>query len=155
MIWFQALESGHDVCAVFFDFRKAFDSVPHFPLMTKIRSLGLPESITRWLNNYLADRFQMVVVNGSVSSEAAVLSGVPQGSVLGPLLFLIYIDDLPNVVQALLGDSKVNLFADDILLYHLILNPDDYILLQRAVLLIEQWTRSVANFLSFNAGKCK
>ena len=151
--WFQALESGHDVCAVFFDFRKAFDSVPHFPLMAKIRSLGLPESITRWLNNYLADRFQMVVVNGSVSSEAAVLSGVPQGSVLGPLLFLIYIDDLPNVVQALLGDSKVNLFADDILLYHLILNPDDYILLQRAVLLVEQW--SVANFLSFNAGKCK
>ena len=108
--------------------------------MAKIRSLGLPESITRWLNDYLAERFQMVVINGSVSSEAVVLSGVPQGSVLGPLLFLIYIDDLSNVIQALLGNSKVNLFADDILLYHLILNPDDYILLQRAVSLIEQWS---------------
>ena len=75
--WFQALESGHDVCAVF-DFCKAFDSVPHLPLMAKIRALGLPENVTQWLNNYLADRFQGVVVNGLVSSEAAVLSNVPR-----------------------------------------------------------------------------
>ena len=92
----------------------------------------------------------MVIVNGSESSEAAVAA---QGSILGPLLFLIYIDDLPSVVQNLLGHSKVNLFADDILLHHLISNPADYILLQLAVSLIEEW--SISNFLSFNAGKCK
>ena len=147
--WFQALEVGHDVCATFFDFRKAFDSVPHLvPLMAKICSLDLHESLIRWFNNYLADRTQVVIVNSSESSETAVLSGVPQGSVLGPLLFLIYIDHLPSVVQNLLGHSKVNLFADDILLYHLISNPADYILLQLAVSLIEEW--SISNFLSFN-----
>ena len=111
------------MCAVFFDFCKAFDSVLRLPLMAKIHSLDLPQSLTRWLNNYLVDRSQVVVVNGSVSSEAAVLLGVPQGSMLDPLLFLIYIDNLPSVVQDLLGDSKVNLFADDILLFHLISNP--------------------------------
>ena len=149
--WLQALEEGLDICAVFFDFRKAFDSVPHLPLMDKIRSLDLHETISRWINNYLANRTQVVAVNGSESSVASVLSGVPQGSVLGPLLFLIYIDDLPGVVQNFL--SKVNLFADDILLYHLISVLEDYATLQRAISLIEEW--SITNFLNFNAAKCK
>jgi hypothetical protein len=145
---------GHDVCAVFFDFRKAFDSVPHLPLMKKLHSLGLHEIFIYWLNNYLAGRSQVVVVNGSESSEAAVLSGVPQGSVLGPLLFLIYyIDDLSSVVQRLLSDSNVNLFADDVLLHHVITSLADYATLQLAVSSIEAW--SISNFLSFNAGKCK
>ena len=135
--WLQALEEGLDICAVFFDFRKAFDSVPHLPLMAKIRSLDLHETISRWINNYIANRTQVVAVNGSESSVASVLSGVPQGSVLGPLLFLIYIDDLPGVVQNFL--SKVNLFADDILLYHLISVLEDYATLQRAISLIEEW----------------
>ena len=64
------------MCAVFFDFREAFDSVPHLPLMKKLHSLGLHEILICWLNNYLAGRSQVVVVNGSESSEAAVLSGV-------------------------------------------------------------------------------
>ena len=97
------------------------------------------------------NRTQVVAVNGSESSVASVLSGVPQGSVLGPLLFLIYIDDLPGVVQNFL--SKVNLFADDILLYHLISVLEDYATLQRAISLIEEW--SITNFLNFNAAKCK
>ena len=149
--WLQALEERNDVCAVFFDFCKAFDTVPHEPLMKKIYSLNLDEHICRWISNYLANRQQVVRVNGAESSEAVVLSGVPQGSVLGPLLFLIYIDDLPSVVQSLL--SEVNLFADDILLYHIITTPADYELLQRAILMIEEW--SVANSLSFNTAKCK
>ena len=82
-----------------------------------------------------------------------VLSGVPQGSVLGPLLCLIYIDDLPSVVQSLLSDSNVNLFADDVLLHRVISSLADYASLQLAVSLIEAW--SISNFLSFNAGKCK
>ena len=114
--------------------------------MTKIQSLGL----NLWLNNYLVDRTQAVVVNGSESSIVPVKSGVPQGSVLGPLLLLIYIDDLPASVANLL--SKINLFADDVLLYHVVAQAADYASLQVATSLIDRW--STRNFLHFNILKC-
>ena len=107
--------------------------------------------IINWLHNYLANRTQAVVINGSESYTAPVLSGVPQGSVLSPLLFLIYIDDLSLVIEAL--SSKVNLFADDILLYHLISSSSDYSAVQEAITLIGQW--SSRNHLTFNQLKCK
>ena len=129
----------------------AFDSVPHAPLLNTLRSLSLDSHTTNWLHNYLADRYQAVVVNGSTSTTTPVLSGVPQGSVLGPLLFLIYIDDLSETVQALC--SKINLFADDILLYHLITSTQDYVVLQEATSLIDHWLN--ANHLTFNQSKRK
>ena len=91
------------------------------------------------------------MVNGSESSTIPVRSGVPQGFVLGPLLFLIYIDDLPTSVVNVC--SKVNLFADDVLLYHAISEEADYEALQTAISLIESW--SISNFLAFNTSKCK
>ena len=148
--WFKALENG-EVCAVFFDLRKAFDSVPHAPLLAKLDAVGLDVHIINWLHNYLADRTQAVVINGTESDTSPVLSGVPQGSVLGPLLFLIYVNDLSSVARAL--SSKVNLFADDILLYHIITNTHDYVVLQEAIALLSEW--SSTNYLTFSQPKCK
>ena len=89
--------------------------ISHRPLVVKLRSYGLDDCMINWIKHYLAERFQVVAVDGSESNPLPVLSGVPQGSVLGPLLFLLYINDLPDVVQDTL--SHLNLFADDVLLY--------------------------------------
>ena len=106
--------------------------------MSKLCSLGLNENVVTWINNYLAKRTQAVVVNGSESSAIPVLSGVPQGSVLGPLLSLIYIEDLPDSIAD--ACSMVNLFADDVLLHNIIPKEADYVALQTAISLIEGWS---------------
>ena len=149
--WFRALENGKEVCAIFFDFRKAFDSVPHQILLQKLSSLGLDEYLLAWLHDYLCNRTQSVVVDGAESDTVPVLSGVPQGSVLGPLLFLIYINDLPNA--AIHPSAIVNLFADDVLLYHTVSNISDYLIVQESINSVEQWSSS--NYLSLNTLKCK
>ena len=89
--WLRVLEDGKEICAIFFDYHKAFDSVPHRPLMEKLFSLNLNPYLTRWISDYLTSRLQQVVVDGATSDAIQVLSGIPQGSVLGTLL---YISDL-------------------------------------------------------------
>ena len=149
--WLQYLEKGHEISAVFFDFRKAFDTVPHLPLLSKLQKIGLDPLIITWIQNYLAERYQKVVLNGKSSHSAHVTSGVPQGSILGPLLFLIYINDISKV--SLSEGSKLVLYADDMLLYHPISNNDDYSALQSDINSISNWTSS--NGMSFNTTKCK
>ena len=149
--WFKALESRQDVCSVFFDLKKAFDSVPHQPLMDKLHSYGLDGNTLAWLNSYLTNRRQHVVVDGATSTETAVVSGVPQGSVLGPLLFLIYIDDITSTSFS--EGSTLNLFADDMLLYKIIKSQQDLDQLQSDVNRIQDWVSF--NHLTFNPTKCK
>ena len=93
---------------LYLDFQKAFDKVSHGKLVVKMRRVGLDERMVRWIGNWLSDRRQRVVINGVVSGWERVESGVPQGSVLGPVLFIIFIDDIEDNVV-----SKILKFADD------------------------------------------
>ena len=149
--WFQLLESGREVGAVFFDFRKAFDSVPHRLLLRKLEDINLHPLLLRWIHSYLSGRTQKVVVNGAASNSLPVYSGVPQGSVIGPLLFLIYIDGIKSLLLS--RDSHLTLFADDMLLYRPISCQSDFHLLQQDVNKISDWVDS--NYLHFNVQKCK
>ena len=119
--WFTHLEAGGDVGSVFFDLRKAFDTVLHRALMTKQSNVS--PFILRWICSCLTARQQKVVIGGEESETIPVISGVPQGSVLGPLLFLIYINDVARV--SLSEGSTLVLYADDMLLYRKIDSTED------------------------------
>jgi len=118
----QLLSTVHDLMSIFdrkkqvdvavLDFSKAFDVVPHRRLLGKHRHCGIDGLTLAWIESFLSGRSQRVIVDGVCSGWSPVLSGVPQGTVLGPLLFLIYINDLPDCVT-----SRVRLFADDCLIY--------------------------------------
>ena len=112
-LWSEILDSGTPIDAIYLDFRKAFDTVPHQRLTRKLKAYGVTGKPLRWIRDFLTGRKQRVVVNGKLSTWADILSGIPQGSVLGPILFVILINDLPDVVR-----STVKIFADDTKLFH-------------------------------------
>jgi hypothetical protein len=106
--WATAIDNRQHVDIFILDFEKAFDAVPHDLLKSKLHRYGVPKNIMNWIDSFLSNRQQCVVVNGCKSEESAVVSGVPQGTVLGPILFLIYINDIADN-----GTSEIRLFADD------------------------------------------
>jgi len=99
--WTEKLENGGHVDVVYTDFEKAFDKVPHKRLINKLASYGIDNHTIEWIKAFLCNRKQRVKLNGKLSEWSSVLSGIPQGSILGPLLFIIFINDLPEFCEHL------------------------------------------------------
>ncbi|RYE05026.1 MAG: hypothetical protein EOP33_07750, partial [Rickettsiaceae bacterium] len=137
------------VDVLYTDFRKAFDKVNHRILLEKLRKLGLPPNLVDWIKSYLGDRRQFVDYNGRHSSEFVVNSGVPQGSHLGPLLFLVFIND---IVENMGDGVFISLYADDLKIAVAINSPDDSSKLQSAINQLEKWCNE--NELHLNLDKC-
>ena len=95
--WTECLEHGGQINVVYTDFEKAFDKVPHSQLIYKLKHYNVPYDIIEWIKSFLCYRQQRVRINGKYSKWMKVLSGIPQGTILGPLLFIIYINDLPSL----------------------------------------------------------
>ena len=134
---FEAFECNPplEVRAVFLDISKAFDKVWLEGLLYKLKSMGISGELYNLLENYLSGRFQRVILNGQHSSWKPVLAGVPQGSILGSLFFLIYINDLPNELK-----SNVKLFADDAFLFTIVKDINESTsILNNDLLLICEW----------------
>ena len=119
--------NGHDTDSIYLDFAKAFDKVVHHILLNKLHSYGIQGKLLSWIKSYLSDREQTVVINGAHSYPAKVKSGVPQGTVLGPILFLVYINDLHQCIN----HSLISHFADDTRILKAITTADDVSLLQQ------------------------
>ena len=146
--WSKFIDSDIPVDAVFLDFRKAFDCVPHKRLLMKIEKLGISGNLLKWIKDFLTDRQKRVLINGISSEWTEVSSGVPQGSVLGPLLFILYVNDLPSEVS-----SFCKLFADDAKLYKDLENLEDFEMIQNDIDKLCQWT--IKWLMFFNVDKCK
>ena len=139
---------GKQTDIILLDFSKAFDKVNHSKLLWKLHQYGIRGHVLDWVRAFLGSRSQGVVIDGEESESITVTSGVPQGSVLGPILFLIYINDLPNEVC-----SQVRLFADDTALYLTLESEDDSSTLQNDLNILSAWETRWD--MGFNPSKCQ
>ena len=146
--WSSSVERGDPVDVIYLDLAKAFNTVPPKRLLLKLKTFGIGGKILRWLEAFLVERLQRVSVGGCHSGWLSLTSGVPQGSVLAPLLFILYVNDLPETV-----DCSIKIFADDCKLYLPVSLPSGPLVLQRAldsaVCWADEWQ------LSFNTAKSK
>jgi hypothetical protein len=136
----KAAETKKKIDCIFFDFSKAFDVIPHDTTISHWERLGIHGALSSWLTNFISGRSSKVRVCGSLSAEFPITSGVPQGSVLGPTLFLIFNNSLPSVIPS---GSEALLFADDLKVW-----SDDPVALQEAIHACFHWSQE--NHLPFN-----
>ena len=144
------IESGNAVDVIYTDFSNAFDSVLHQRLLKKMESLGITGNTLSWVKAFLSNRQQCVRVDDTLSNWISVISGIPQGSVLGPILFVIFINDMPEMVK-----SMCQLFADDAKLFRSVDLRDETsnLTLQEDLEILHHWSEKWQ--LPFNTGKCK
>ena len=138
---------GNVVDSIYLDFQKAFDTVPHRRLIGKLEAYGIRGPVLEWIKDYLTKRSQVVVVNGVKSNTASVISGIPQGTVLGPLLFVVYINDLLDDIR-----SDGFLYADDTKIFRQITSREDSNELQNDIDRLEMWAEKW--MLKFHPDKC-
>lgn len=143
----EEMDRGNPVDIFYFDFAKAFDTVPHSKLLIKLKNLNLDEKIVKWIQDYLHDRVQRVIIRGVQSEWLEVYSGVPQGSVIGPILFLIYINDIHDEIE-----SKLNIFADDTKMMNRVGDEEGRSEVERDLKRLEQWCEK--NGMKLNLEKC-
>ena len=142
------LDVKNPVDIIFLDFEKAFDKVPHKRLIKKLNAHGICGNISKWIENWLTNRKQRVVLNGKASSWSTVTSGVPQGSVLGPLLFSIFINDIDEGLV-----SNVSKFADDTKIANVCGTKEGYNSIQEDLNKVTRWSEKWQ--MKFNTDKCK
>jgi len=147
--WTLSVKNRHVVDAIYFDYAKAFDSVSHVKLVHKLRGYGIDGQLLSVIVNFLSNRTQRVLLPAGASSSLPVTSGVPQGSVLGPLLFLLYINDVSDLFT---NNTKIKLYADDIKIYLEICCDSDTAELQRDINRLSDWSKMWQ--LSLSIGKC-
>jgi hypothetical protein len=140
---------GLQTDVIYTDFSKAFDVVNHDLLILKLNIFGFPPYLLKWITSYLDHRTQRVLYRNHLSNEFTVTSGVPQGSHLGPLMFLIFINDLPTVIS----DSNILMFADDVKLFLSYKSQSDALLLQNDLNRLVEWCK--INCIMLNLNKCK
>lgn len=145
---YKSIDEGKDMCCVFLDVSKAFDKVWHEGLIFKLKQFGVAASILDWFIDYLSNRSQNVLINGKSSSIKQIFAGVPQGSILGPLLFLIYMNDINEGIS-----SCMKLFADDTSLLRSLTNNQDINILNDDLDKLNDWSRQWR--VNFNPNKTK
>ena len=147
--WTNIFNKGKgQIDVVLLDLSKDLDVVPHHPLLMKLNMYGITGKTHRWIEDFLGNRTQEVAVNGSKSECGMAKSGVPQGTVLGLLLFLIYIHDIKYHFT-----SSIHLFADDSAIYRPIYSESDSISLQEDIFKLQKWASTWQ--MAFNVDKCK
>ena len=146
-LWNNTLDENGIIHDINMDFQKAFDSVPHRRLLGKLKSYGIIGEVYTWLEAFLKDKKQKVLVNGATSSWHDVISGVPQGSVIASLLFVIYLNDLPDNIK-----SHIFMFADDCKFFRQILTSEDTDIMQKDLDTLNEW--SIKWLLKFHPDKC-
>ena len=147
-IWSEAMMHGIPVDILFLDYSKAFDTVPHRRLMKQIESFGIYGQALQWINSFLSNRRQQVRANGEVSDFRPVESGVPQGSILGPVLFTIFVNDIPAELETI-----ISMYADDTKLYYALTSDSSINALISDLRKLEDWANIMQ--MKFHPAKCK
>ena len=147
----KLVDEGHNIDVIYLDFAKAFDKVPHRRLLQKMEMHGISGKVVSWIQSWLTGRMQRVVLNGSASEWRPVTSGVPQGSVLGPVCLVIFINDLDDVLDLVGG--FVSKFADDTKFGRIIRTEEDQIKMQNDIEKLMEWAETWQ--MDLNSKKCK